>query len=184
MSEEQNIPQMRETIERLSKDKATLQASVSDLTSQLRIRDAREAFRAAGYNPKHGDLYAAVNPEGELTVEAVAKFAEDQGLPAVESTSSAPVEAESAASDAGVETEQLAAMSGGGSRSGDGGAGGAQVEVLTRQAWQELYASDPSAAKAAIASGRVAISRDNPYVANQGLPRGTNPYATVGAQDS
>lgn len=182
MSEEQNIPEMRKTIERLSKEKSTLEAQVGDLQSQVRVGEAKEAFRAAGYNPKHGELFALANPEGEVTVEAAAAFAEEQGLPALVSTQEASVGSEdSTAEEDG--TGDLSAMSGSGSRTGGSGAGGAAPESLTRQEWQDLYASDPEAGRQAIASGRVEISKGNPFVKGVGAPRGTNPYAAAIATD-
>lgn len=175
MSEE-TIPQMRETIERLSKDKAGLEGSVKDLTGQLRVRDARDAFRTEGFNPKHGDLYAAVNPEGEITAEAVNTFAEDQGLPVLDGNQSGSDDGGESTSGAKDGTENLADMSGSGSGAGEGGAGGAVPETLSRQEWQALYASDPASAKAAVASGRVEISKDNVMLKPSASP-GANPYA-------
>lgn len=181
MSEDTNIPQMRETIERLSKENAGLKKDNSDLQGQLRVRDARDTMRQAGYNPKHGDLYAAMNPEGEITAEAVSTFAEEQGLPTFTADSAASDDAGDSTNDGGADTTQLAAMSGSGSRGGDGGAGGADVQTMTRAEWKQLYADDPVAARQAVASGRVEISRGNPIVGGSGSPRGENPYVTVGS---
>ena len=177
MSEETNIPQMRETIERLSKDKAGLETQVKEQAVALRVHAASDAFRGAGYNPNHGKLYAAVNPEGEITAETVVAFAEEQTLSPVDSdTQKETDDGGEATSEVKDGSEALSGMAGSGSRAGDGGAGGAQVETLTRQAWQQLYAEDPAAAQAAVASGRVEISRDNVYVKGVGIPKGTNPY--------
>ena len=171
---EDNIPQMRETIERLSKDNSSLKTENSGLTSQLRTRDARDAFRDGGYVPKNGDLYAAMNPDGEITAEAVTAFADEQGLPLAGNSEDSGGSGDS--TEEGDGSENLSGMSGSGSGAGDGGAGGAGVETLTRQEWQALHATDPAAAQKAIASGRVEISKDNPFVKGAGLPRGTNPY--------
>ena len=173
MSEETNIQKMRETIERLSKDKAGLESKNVELTQQLRVRDARDVFRQEGYNPKHGDLYAAVNPEGEITAEAAVAFATEQSLSVLEDTSGSSEESGDSASDDAGDQAGKASMAGGGSRSGDGGAGGASVDTLTREQWKQLNASDPAAAQAAIASGRVEISRDNVY---RNEKSGTNPF--------
>lgn len=175
MSDSQNIPEMRDTIERLSKEKAALTQEVGSLSQELRVRDARDAFAAAGYAKSHGDLFVASNPEAEITAETVVAFADQFGLPTVASGESS-TDGDSASSQQ-EDQSGLTSMAGGGSRSGDTGAGGAQVESLTREQWKQLHATDPSAAAAAIASGRVEISRDNPFVKNSGLPRGTNPYA-------
>lgn len=179
MSEE-NIPQMRETIERLSKDKSGLQSEVSDLQAQLRVRDARDAFRAEGFTPKNGDLYAAMNPEGEITAEAVVAFADEQGLPLAGSTQESTEEAGTTTTEAADGSEALAGMAGSGSGAGEGGAGSASPETLTRQEWQALHATDPAAAKAAVASGRVEITKDNPYVPSSLSAPGVNPYVTAG----
>lgn len=180
MSEE-TIPQMRETIERLSKDKAGLQTQVDELSGQLRVRDAREAFRAEGYDPKQGDLFAASNPEGEITAEAVNEFAGSFNLQPVAAESQ---EGESKAADEGDPAPQapagstgLAPAAGGGSLPGDSGSGGPGVKKMTRAEWQNLAATDPAAARAAVASGRVEISGDNPWTGTQ-VPAG-NPYVPV-----
>ena len=183
MSEE-NIPQMRETIERLSKDKSGLESTVSDLTGQLRVKDAQDVFRSEGFNPAHGKLFAAVNPEGDITAEAVVAFADEQGLPLLDGTQETSTEGGESTSEATDGSEGLAGMAGGGSGAGDGGAGGAAVETLTRAEWQQLATSDPAAAKAAIASGRVEISKDNPYVKDSVSAPGVNPYAALAVTDA
>lgn len=163
MSEE-NIAEMRKTIERLSKDKAGLELQVKDQASQLRGFEAKEAFREQGYRPANGELFAKMNPEGEITAEAVVQFAEAQGFsPVAESTGSDDGDSQESTSKDEAGQADLASMSGGGSRSGSGSAGGTAPETLTRQAWQQLYAQDPAAAKAAVASGRVQISKDNTH---------------------
>jgi len=174
MGEEQTVQQMRDTIERLSKDEKATSAENKQLRTDLRVRDAREAFSGEGYNPKHGDLYAASNPEGEFTVEAIDAFAKEMGLAPLEIASKDEGEGTSKETDG---TENLAAASGGGSRSGDGGAGGSTSEQMTRKDWQQLYLTDPVAAKEAVASGRVQISGDNPHLSRpQTVPSGGNPY--------
>jgi hypothetical protein len=173
---EDNIAQMRETIERLSKDKAGLEKSNGELTVQLRGVTARDAFRTAGYKPENGALYAAMNPEGDITPETVVAFADEQGLPLLSAgTQTEGKSSQEGTSEAGKAQADLEGMAGGGSRAGDGGAGGAEVETLTRQAWQELYANDPASAKAAVASGRVQISKDNVYSKGALVP-GVNPF--------
>lgn len=172
--EENNIPQMRETIERLSKEKAGLEKTVAEQATSLRVIEAKDAFRDAGYNPNNGSLYAAMSPDGDITAEAVTTFATEQGLVPVEaSTQESTEEAGSSTSVAPEESAKLAAMSGSSSRAGEGGAGGASPEALTRDEWKQLYVTDPTAAKQAIASGQVEISSGEP------APRGTNPYVKL-----
>lgn len=175
MSEE-NIAQMRETIERLSKDKAGLEKTVAEQTTSLRVFEAREAFREAGYNPNNGSLYAAVHPQGDITSDGIMSFAEEQGLsPVSASTQEAQAAGQETTTEAAENQTALASMAGGGSRAGDPASGGAEADTLTRQEWQELYANDPAAAKAAVASGRVEISKDNVYLGNRLVP-GHNPF--------
>lgn len=176
MSEDnQNVPQMRETIERLSKEKAGLQKEVSDLQKEVRVRDAREAFRVAGYDPRQGDLFATSRPDAEISSENVLEFAEEYNLSPKSSGEEAPSE-EDSTSDSAQDDSDLSAFGGSGSRSGDGGAGGADVKTLTRQEWQNLYSDDPVAAKQAIASGRVEISKDNPWARGGATKSTGNPY--------
>jgi hypothetical protein len=176
VSEVENVVQMRETIERLSKDKAGLEKQVTEQTVQLRNFSAMDAFREAGYNPNHGKLYAAVNPEGEITAEAVVAFANEQSLaPVASSTQEETSEGQESTPGEAEEQSKLAAMASGGSRVGDPASGGAEVQTLTRQQWQELHATDPTAARAAVASGRVQISKDNVF-SGQSLAAGVNPF--------
>lgn len=184
MSEEQTIPQMRETIDRLSKDKTGLERTVQELRSEVRTYQAKEVAVEAGYMPAHGKLYAAVNTEGDVTVEALAAFAMEQGLPPAASSNQGSSEEE----ESSTETKEsgdtnLAGMAGGGSRAGDGGDGGVQSETLTRQAWQELFRADPAAARQAVASGRVEIDKGNPHLRNR-QTTGGNPFAEFVAKQA
>lgn len=176
MSDSTNIPEMRETIERLSKEKAALNTEVVQLKAAVRVRDARDTFRREGFSPEHGDLFAAANPDAEITPEAVVSFADQYNLKAA---SKEPASEGTSTTEDGPDNSDLSQFSGSGSRGGDGGAGGAQVDTLTRDQWKDLYASDPAQAKAAVASGRVEISRDNPFVKGSGLPKGVNPYVSA-----
>lgn len=177
MSEEMTNSELRDAWSRVKKDNAGLQKNVEDLTQKIRVSEAQEAFRDAGYTPANGVLYATVNPEGEITADAVKAFATEQGLTLVADLPSDDADSGDTTSDVKDGSTALAGLAGSGSRAGEGGAGGASTEVMTRQAWQQLHAVDPAAAKAAITSGRVEISRDNVYAKGPGLPKGVNPYA-------
>lgn len=180
MSEE-TIPQMRETIDRLEKQvKETTKANTA-LANENRVLSARDVFGEAGYAKSQGELFAAQNPEGEITPEAINEFVEKYGVAKV-----APVtENEGGEGDSSDEGESdptgttgspaLGALSRSGSGAGEGGAGGSDSKTLTREEWQELNRTDPVAAKAAVHQGRVQISRDNVY-ADTPAPPG-NPYA-------
>jgi hypothetical protein len=179
---EENIPQMRETIERLSKDKSDDATTIGNLTKQVAEFKAREVFGGEGYSPSNGNLFVAMNPETEATPEAAVAFAEAQGLTIVGTTQEGSGESGESTTEASDGSENLAGMSGSGSGAGDGGAGGSANDSLTRQQWQELYQTDPEAAKAAAASGRVEISKDNPWTPEIVTAPGVNPYAALATE--
>jgi hypothetical protein len=181
MSEE-TIPQMRERIEQLEKQNRDATKALSSLQTENRVLKARDIFQSQGFAPTGGELFAAQNPEGEITPEAVAAFVEKYALgkvEAVEPVTTDPNAEEGAAPPAAPGAAGLGALSRGGSRAGEGGAGGSGDTPMTRAEWQGLYARDPAAAKAAVASGRVQISKDNVYSGVR--PDPGNPYAK--AQD-
>lgn len=55
----------------------TFKASVE---AERRTAQVSGIFQGAGLNPNHAKLFNALNPEGEVTVEAVADFAKEYGL--------------------------------------------------------------------------------------------------------
>lgn len=177
MSEE-TIPQMRDQIDNLTKQLKDAQSTNSKLTKENRVLAARDIFREQGYSPKAGELFAAQNPEGDITVEAVDTFAQEFGFGVLGSGTEGQ---EGNAEEGGTESEtapgstELSLMGRGGSGVGEGGASGSSSEPMTRQEWQELHARDPQAARAAVASGRVQISKDNFYVGQKTVG---NPYAS------
>ena len=178
MSEE-TVPQMRERIDQLEKQNRELGKLVPGLQTENRVLKARDVFGAEGFAPEGGELYAAQNPEGEITSESVAEFATKYnfgkaGAP-VEPVADAETEAEEkSAPKAAPGAAELGALSRGGSRAGEGGAGASSTEPMTRAEWQSLYARDPAAAKAVVASGRVQISKDNVFSGVR--PDPGNPY--------
>lgn len=176
MSEE-TIPQMRERIETLTKENKQLAKNLDDVTKDLRVRNAKDAFSAAGLNPKHAELFAE-KYEGDPTAEAVAEFAEAWDLqPAAPVVTDTPDEEGGSEPEPAPGSADLAQLSRSGSRSGDGGIDGAGDQAMTRDQWKDLYQRDPAAAQAAIRQGRVQVSRDNPALAKPArAPRGTNPY--------
>jgi len=173
MSEE-TIPQMREQINALEKQVKDLSKANSDFTAENRVLQARDVFRSQGYSAEGGELFAAQNPEGEITPEAVDTFVGKYGLASAKTDDAESSEGEEAAPEAAAGSPDLANMSRSGSRAGEGGASGSSTEPMTRQDWQDLMASDPAAGKAAVASGRVQISNDNPY--SGVAPRPGNPF--------
>lgn len=181
MSEE-TIPQMRDQIKALEKQVKDLSGTNSDLVKTNRELAARDAFRDQGYSAEGGELFAAQNPEGDITPEAVDAFVSKYGLSKAEASDADAVSEEEAAPEVAAGSPDLAALSRSGSRAGEGGASGSASEPMTRQEWQELMASDPAAGKAAVASGRVQISRDNPWGSERAAPG--NPFAAVAQSDS
>ena len=180
MPEEETVTQMRETIERMQKATAADAKTIADQAVELRVRDAREAFRTQGLNPRHGDLFASQEPDSEINAETVTAFAEAWNLKADEKVDSNSDEGE-VTSEVKDGSEGLSSMSGGGSQSGDGAPSGDEIELMPRKEWIQLSITDPARAKQVATSGRVAISADNPY---QATPRqaasGQNPYANFG----
>jgi len=182
MSEE-TIPQMREALDNANKSIKDLTAANERLTSDNRGFAARDAFRNEGYAANHGDLYAASNPEGDITVDAVNEFAGQFNLAKVE-TGPAPDADPDADGGAGDGTDAdapgstaLGELNRGGSSSSDG-SGGAALEKMTIPEWQALMLSDPAAGKEAQRQGRVAVSETNPFGDGKPVPAGLNPYAS------
>jgi hypothetical protein len=179
MSEE-TIPQMRDQIDTLNKANKDLTADVDRLTGENRGFAARDAFRNEGYAANHGDLYAAANPEGDITADGVNEFAGQFNLPKLELEVSTEgdegsTEEGDQSLDGGAGSTDLADMARGGSRPGES-AGGASPESMTRAEWQVLMQSDPAAGQEAVRQGKVQISRDNPWGDGQPVTPGSNPY--------
>jgi hypothetical protein len=171
---DETIPQMRETIDRLTKDLKSQQAENEKLAANTRQLTAREVARQANYDPKIGELYAKT-AEGDLTPEGLAEFASELGLPTGVSETVAPESAEDAEESVTEPTgsADLSNMARGGSSAGEG-AGSAADELMTRAEWTELSRTNPAAAQAALAKGQVQISKANPYAG--GSSREGNPF--------
>ncbi len=183
MAEEETVTQMRDTIDRLKKENKTAEKTITDQAGQIRVRDARDAFRGEGLNPRHGDLFASQEPDSEITAETVTAFAEAWKLGADESGESSSDE-EDGTSEVTDGSEGLSTMSGGSSATDDSIPSGDGIELMPRDEWVQLSITDPAKAKQIAASGRVAISADNPYQASpRQVASGHNPYADYG-QDS
>ena len=156
---EETIPQMRERIEEQNKE-------LSQLRRENRTLTAKELFREKGYSPTHAELFTA-SVEGDITPEAVDEFVTKFDLtPAEPKTEEAPeegtqTEEEAPAPDPG---EGLAEFSGGGSRSGSGGAATPGSKTVTKEQWRELQKTDPAAARMLLEQGRVELNPDNFYV--------------------
>jgi hypothetical protein len=156
---------MRERIDAQNKELKRLREEGSTLRAETRRLQARDAFREAGFQPVHGDLFAAQNPEGDIAPDAIVGFAQTYGLTPVAPKEPAP-EGEA---EKGVPAERaLAGMSRSGSRPGEGGQPPASNDrSMTRDAWLELAKSDPAAARKAVQEGRVQIRKDNPFASRR-----------------
>ncbi|MCI0558202.1 MAG: hypothetical protein MN733_06880 [Nitrososphaera sp.] len=176
MSDE-TIPQMREQIEALVKDLDLAKSNASTLAKENRRLLARDVARDNGFAASRGDLFASVS-DGDITAEGFLAFTQANDL--------APLGSDSASTgssgggdltpSAPVGSADLSQMARGGSRPGDS-AGGASQEKMSRQAWQELYANDPAAAREAVRQGRVEIASGNPFGDAKSVAAGRNPYS-------
>ena len=136
--------ELRSHARKLEKQLRTQERELEELRS---FRDERvylertakieSTFKDVGFNPKHGKLWGALNPETEVTPEAVATFAAEYGLV---TESGAEVEAPappqfaptiSSSSNPATETK------------------------ISRVEFQQLYASDPASAIKLLEAGRV-----------------------------
>lgn len=157
----ETIPQMRERIDAQNKELKRLRDENSKYGAETRRLQARDAFREAGYQPVHGDLFAAQYPEGEIAPDSIAGFAQTYGLTPVAPKEPAP---EGEAETGAPAERALAGMSRSGSRPGEGGLPPTTTDrSMTRDDWLALSKSDPAAARKAVKEGRVQIRKDNPF---------------------
>ena len=178
MSEE-TIPQMRERIDQLTKENKDLAKALPDLQKENRVLKARDIFGEKGFPKTSGELFAAQYPDGEITDDQVTAFVDRYGIgqtDAPDPVDDPPKDEGGSDPDPATGSADLANLSRGGSRAGDGGAGGSDTETLTRAEWQELYARDPAQAKAVARQGRVQITKDNTFSGEK--PGPGNPYAS------
>lgn len=86
-NENKSFKELRTAYNRLSKEQKAAAQELDDLRAFKLEASARErqaqtesAFTQAGLNPKHSKLFAALNPEGDVTSERVASFVLEYGL--------------------------------------------------------------------------------------------------------
>lgn len=160
------IPQMRERISELEKTVKASEDKAAAAESKARLFEARDAFREAGYNPKHAELYVKTSTEGDITQENVATFADEYGLaPAGEGTAGTGETNEGAGEgeENGASEAGMSGMGRAGSGSGEGGAASAGNEPMTHDDWMKLNKENPAAAREAARKGRVELSEGNYY---------------------
>lgn len=170
MANEETVPQMRDRIEQLNAEKATALRQAQEAEATVRKLSARDAFREAGYSAAHGELFAAQNPEGEITPEAVTEFASNYNLQLVSGSAEASTTStdseEGTSEEANDPGQGLANFSGGGSRASTGTAAGAGAGKMTKEEWHKLNRDNPAAARDALLKGKVEMSAQNFYVKN------------------
>lgn len=165
---EQTIPEMRERIDALDKANKKLEGDLKVQVQTNRTLQAKEVFRDKGFDPKHGELFATTNPDGDITGEAVEAFVEQWSLSAAKETpateETAPVEGTEQGAPSTASTN-LAGMNGGGSGPGGGGQPAVEATTLTKDQWHELNRTDPVAAREALS--RVELRKDNPLASHR-----------------
>lgn len=85
--ENQSFRQLRADRNRLEKaikaqtpELEELRSFKAQVVAEQRNSEVGRIFQSAGLNPSHSKLFTALNPEGEVTVQAVAGFAKEYGL--------------------------------------------------------------------------------------------------------
>lgn len=93
-----NFKQLRDYAKKLEKEKSKADkelASLRDFKSQAdqakRQAEVAQVFGSVGLSEKHSALFLKINPDGEVTAEDVAAFAEEYELPRQEAAAPAPV---------------------------------------------------------------------------------------------
>lgn len=162
MSEE-TVPQMRERIEALEKQAKQADEARQAAESKARLFEARDAFRTKGLKPEYAELFISQH-SGEVTDEAVDGFVDRYKFQPENPTPPADGETKTEKSVPG--STALSALSGAGSRPGDGGQQTPSEQAMTRQEWNELNKKDRVAARAVLARGGVQIRKDNIYAQN------------------
>lgn len=173
---EEGIDQVRSQLDEVTKELKQIQADNEKLTSQNRLLLGENAFRDAGLNPNLAKLYVA-DPSAELSSDAAKAFAEAYGIPAGEPAIASGGESVPAPTPAPAGDPSMSAMSGAGSRGGDGGQPAAGTKTLTTQEYEELARTDKVAAEKAVAEGRVQLSDLNGWNKDRPNLTGHNPYA-------
>jgi len=161
---EETIPDMRNRIDGLEKQLVTEQKAREAAEGNLRLFEARDAFREAGYQPKHADLFIK-SFEGPITPEAVVNFVDEFGL--APQPKGAEGEGTKVKNEAVQSQGNLSSFSRAGSGAGEGGQQSPKGDTMTRQAWEELSRTDPNAARIAVQKGLVQLRTDNPLAVKQ-----------------
>lgn len=149
------IQDIRRAYRKLEKDHKALLAETEELRtfkSERVIAERNEqvgaAFKEVGLNEKHAKLWAALNPDTEVSSKAVAEWAVEYGL-AEEGSLQAPAGEEPPATDAPSFRPTTGASP--------------VAAQMSPAELKDLYARDPQAALAAIQRGKVSKERPRFY---------------------
>lgn len=146
---------MRDQIDALTKDLNKAKRQVDELLKENRGLKARDAF--SEINPDLAELFVAVNPEAEITVDAAKEFAAKYNFGAA-----APAEEEEEETPSPTDNSKLNLINRAGSGAGQGGTAGPGEQVLSVPEYVTLLKKDKAAAEEALAKGLVRVRDDNP----------------------
>lgn len=146
-----SIKDLRSAVRRAEKAEKAALAELEPLRAFKAERDATEraaaitsAFEEAKLNPTHSKLYAALNPEAEVTADSVRQFATEYGL------------IDTAGADADVASGAVVQSKGWTPVTIDDGTRGATT--VSRAEWLKLAATDQKRAEQLFLAGRVDLS--------------------------
>lgn len=162
MSDE-GLDQVRAQLDQVTKDLKKAQTEAADLLTKNRKLEAQNAFRDAELSPSLADLFVAVQPEAEITVEAAKTFAETYGVQGLAPEGSGEGSGEGGTTPPAqpATDTKLSQMGKAGSRGGDGGRQSAATKTYTTQEWVDLQRNDPAAAEQVRQEGRIALNPEN-----------------------
>lgn len=147
-----NFADLRKYAKKMEREAKAAQAKVEELAAfqaevlaERRAADLDRVFEQVGLNTKHAALFTKVNPDAEVTAEAVKAFAAEYELTTV--AGDVPDAPEP-------EAQGLTPIVKGGNTGNAGGAGG----KMSSQEWLQLQATDFAKAQRLFAEGMVDFS--------------------------
>jgi hypothetical protein len=163
-SENQNFKQLRDYAKKLEKQVNSLTREVEPLRSfkqetetEKRQVEVAKVFEGAGLSGKHAALYLRVNPEAEVTPDAVLDFAVEYELPRVEVAAVAEeAPAFDPAAERIVEIPRPEAI---GSPPADGGAGPTATVITDVHEAEKLSVDNPAEYMRLKQLGRIKLNR-------------------------
>ena len=153
LDEENPLKTVRAHVKQLEKELDELRKFKTDTTTEVRTRTATEAFKALKLSEKQADLFLRLNPEGEVTAEAVRAFATEYGFTPQEASSE---EGEETKTDEGTAFKPVSTSEG----------TPAAGKMLNAIEWFELYQTNPGEAMALANRGKVKLQAELPKERN------------------